>query len=419
MKVSFLTRWGIGMVVFAALAGCSGGGSDDDPQESARLVQEATTSLNAMLCGGTAPGAQNLQSLSTKFTQALEADRSNNQAAFGFGISTVAYRAQLLVDLISTGRDVPTAANDPLLEAVRLTTPWRLSPPTETSAIEGLRLALAAPYAMSRLSRQVNPANVRTALTNLMNSIDAAIPTLQQASAQTNFTYTIADFESCSTSTATRTVDQADVQSLLAGMYAARAILSMALAYDFNYGTFDFNQTVEDRFATQLANGTPLTPNDYLPAAPFGQLTGGGAALMLAAQNHLSLGANMANTALTTLQARPSQTGHLIDATGLNFTEASAGIALFNNALTQPVTVGSDPPVTINANAWFTSPPADLRALLPTYQTNASGAFTNESSYPDPTLDGLLVDPPDDLFAATVAGNERVGVLAARAFLEF
>ncbi len=190
----------------------------------------------------------------------------------------------------------------------------------------------------------------------------------------------------------------------------------MTLAYDFNYGSFDFSQTIESRFGAQLANGTPLAPANYLPPAPFGLLTNEGRAQMQAAQGYLSQGADVANAAANTLQARQNQTGHLIDSTGVNFTEVRAGIALFKNALTQPVTLGNDPAITVNLSAWFTNPPADLRSILPTYSTNASGAFTTPSSYPDPTLGGLLVNPSGDLFAAEVSAEEPVAALAAQAF---
>lgn len=137
-----------------------------------------------------------------------------------------------------------------------------------------------------------------------------------------------------------------------------------------------------------------------------------GVARFGAAKNDLSTAADRATTAVTTLKARASQSGHLIDATKVNATELTAQIAQFKNALTQQATING---TTYNLNAWFTNPPVSLRALEPTYhvttQFGTKSLTASATDFPDMTLGGLIVNPTASQYSQSISSYDDVSRL--------
>lgn len=416
-RLRSMALWAMCVLAVGLAAGCGGGGDSNNGQDAAALVQRGTDDLNKILRGTDQPTAAKLKSIADTFSQARSKDSANKRAAFGYAVGTVAYNAQQVVDL-ATARGRATGPDNPLVQTARQLSPWGMPVPGKETTKQTVRFAIGAPLAVTRLRQAASPAEIRTAVTNLRTAVTEAITALLSVESDASFTFVIADYRSGAAPTATLSVDQGDVQAFLTSLYAARALLAMALAYDVDGGTFDFSQSISTRFAAQIATGAPVTPNDYLPPAPFGGLTSEGAALLASAKSDLITGAGMAEEALNTLQARTTQTGHVLDATSLDFGEVRDGVNQFRNALnnTIPIEIEEGVTVTVNLNAWFTNPPS-LRGLMPTYSPlGPNELIAAPGAYPDATLGGLLVNPPVGFFSASVSTGDRVGALAEDAF---
>ena len=405
------------------------------------LVALGHSHLNDMLTGQTPSNDQNLQILRDIFAKAYSQNPANPEAEFGFAISSPAYRAMAFYERIQ-GRSAGASADSTLNAISQRAVFWKNPSLGASVGDDAMHLALAAPFAgtgtskSAGRSRAVDPVQVHAALADLKAAIDEALPAAEQAAGNAGLSFVIADYHAGAAATATINVDQGDAQAYVTSLYALRAIANIVLAYDTDWKNFDFSQEVQTALSAKLAAGTPIVPDDYLPPAPFATLAADGKVRFAAAQSDFSTASDRALTTLTTLQNRAVKTGHLLDATTWNMASLQTVINTFKTALTQkytqtvllqnaapyPDTIAVT--LTIDLNAWFTNPPASLRALLPTYQVatlqdNGNGYTTltaTPSAFPDKTFGGLLVNPPDAALTVNLDPYRNFGYLTTAGF---
>lgn len=399
-----------------------------DPTAAQASVETGKAQLNNLLQSPGNPTLAQLQAIQTTFASAHAADGSNSQAAFGFAASSIAATTQsALIALGAASRAAgSTGTSDtlkPLSDTILAVNPWSGQALSTRSLKNTLSRATTAPIAMTQVRighRSVDINALRTSLIALRQALDGAIPAAKQAAGDPNFAFTMYDFNH---NGGTLTADQGDAQTFLSGLYATRAVISAALAYNVDYGSFDFNQKLRDKFGANLQTGFVIKPDDYLPAAPFATLNTDGQAYMKSVISDLQAAANTAQTATATLRARASGAGHLVPTTGVDFSAVSGDIAQVQSALTGNYTFASSQPVTVNIPGWFNSPPPSLRALEPTYtitsvDTNNTQNFTMSASAPDRTLGGLVVNPPSSgALTATYYGTDSLANLASASYL--
>jgi hypothetical protein len=388
-------------------------------------VTEGRTQLDAVLRSDDDPTATTLQSIRDRFSRAYQLDRSNRQAAMGYAVSDVAVAAQRVIDVLTRSRGVSRAelAKDPAYQVASSAIGWNVSRPSANTTSRALKSATSLPFSLAGRRRSVDLNQLRAELTALYDTLNNALPIMETVAADPTFTFPIADFQD---GEGERLIDQADVQTILGALYAAQAVLGVGLAYEFDYGQFDFNQRVGDRFANKTP-GSTVTPNEYLPPAPFGNLRSNGGGLFAASRAGLGKAADLIKAAATTMQNRPAPDGHLIDSgtfTAGDFADVRDGADDFKAALTSQYTFEDG--TTINANAWFSSPPASLRAFVPTYQVVEYTYFdfnlnrdnttiqliAGPGDFPDKTFGGLIVNPNNDSFNASAFPTDTVGSLA-------
>lgn len=421
----------IGSALFAP--GCGGGGSDDDnslppgvvapdPVGAQQQVENGRNALNTLLQSETPPSAQSLQGVRSTFADAYARDPANAQAAFGYGLSEVAAAVQHFAEE-SQGSGLTAGA---LGRAIHPLSGQKLRLPDGADLIS--RMAGAPLLRRLTESSSLSPgrheagASERDNLLLLRAALDRAIPAITVSANTAGFTFMMADpWENAPATAAQITVDQADAQAFLALLYVARGGTGAAVAYQFDVAGFDFNEAISQRFAAK-ADGDTVTPDEYLPPAPFLNLASDGQAFMASAKADLSAGVDNGLTAEALFRARTVKTGHLIDAENtLDLAQFRASLLVFKDALSNPYQISSQPPVTVNLNAWFTNPPASLRALLPTYRVARSGPsmnlVTGPADFPDKTFGGLFVGLPDETFVAGFQGYEPVSLLSGAAIL--
>lgn len=399
-------------VAFAALVllmapGCGGGGGGDgdnlDPEEARRLAQIGHAALNDLLLSPTPPSQEAVRSVHTTFSEAYARDPNNVEAAFGYGLMEIAMAVQDL-----TGQTLPVV----LGRAVEGDLGTGLRPLDAAGWMRHAALAPLSPIGKGRQAGLLTGEIPRERVVRFRESMGRAIPAIQRAADTPGFSFAIVNFRQRPPGApGTLTADQGGAQALLALLYAARAVGGLALAYDTSAGGFNFDQPIAERFAAK-PDGAIITPDEYLPPVPFLTLMGDGPALFAEAKVDLTTAADTGLTALTTLAARPSHTGHVLDTGDVNFTQVRAALLILKDALSNPYAIPGNVPVTVNLNAWFTNPPANLRALLPTYHVQRlPGEMVLQAGpgdYPDRTLGGLLVNPPLPLFVTAVRGSEPV-----------
>ncbi len=416
-------------------AGCGSGGSSPVPVTApstvdtigaARDVQTGQIALNGLLASSNTASASALQTVGASFASAHAKDPNNTQASVLLGLTQIAVAAQDVADAAAPLGD--SRASIPFADLSRFQLKnWGglrsslIGKGKTRAALLASPLLLAQSAGKTSKGRAtVDSARLRAALENLRTVIGNSLPLIQQGADDPNFAFGLTDFI---TNTETeRVMDRADVAVIVSALYETRAGLSLALAYDTNVGSADFAQTIAARFPTKNLGDT-LTPDEYLPASPFGTLTGDGKGNFASAKTEIATGADKGQTALTYLQGRTNSQLHLIDSADLtnqDYLTAKFALTGLKAALDGPVTVPlGDSSITLNLNAWFNNPPASLRAFFPTYTvgTDASDALVLQAtaaSYPDLTFGGLVVGTsgiPAKAFDMTIPTDKNLGDL--------
>ena len=202
-------------------------------------------------------------------------------------------------------------------------------------------------------------------------------------------------------------IDLGDVYLFHGALLAARWALAIPVSYNLNIGTFDFSASA-DKLDT---NGDGLlSTSEYLPAAPFGNLTD--SATMLDAKNDMTtaadkiiagINATLAETsddydliAWHTPDAGPTQTDLLNArdyATSLKTSMSSATTFSWQD--------GEDTKsIVAFLGAWNTNPPASLTSMMPAQevirwynwnsQTFEYDMDIAEGGFPDATFGGMF-----------------------------
>jgi hypothetical protein len=400
------------------LAGC-GGGSDSspasglapgglsrlDPAASAARVTAGQAALGELFRSEQVPTLSQMSGMRNTFAEAYRLDNTNQQAAFGLAVTTVAARTQQAVYTLAISGRSRAETERLVAQTMAGFLPWQTKSVRADFGANTVKAVVSAPFAVQKQmhGRQVNSAKLKSELQGILESLNTAIPLMELSAAASDFGFAL-NYEP----TEAMVIDQADAKTLLAGMYAARAALSVALAYEVNPSSFDLSQTVSATLPP-LANGARVSPDQYFPPAPFGNLASDGKSRFTQAKADLALAADMARSATTTFATRPVATGHLINSNGLDLGTLTAGADAFKAALTNPYPLPDG--TVVNLGAWFAHPPTSLRALLPTYTyvvenaemgTGEAYFVANPSDYPDPTFGGLVISQP--------AGNPQARV---------
>ena len=411
-------------VVSISLSGCGGsggGGTTVDAPGSKAQVTAGQTLLNTMLNSKVDPTYDNLSSLRATFLDAYNKDKSNKQAKFGYATSDVALSSQKVIDAINgVFHSKSRGKTDPITQTAQQANPWRATRPGVDSTRKILGLAWKMPGAISNLtrSRQVDAEKIRVVVREMFDRLNEDLPLLESLAQDSTFSFDIANFREGS---GTITMDQADLQSVLTGLYGVRAVLAIALAYDFNPRGFDFNKSVGDVFGNKT-DGSLVTRDEYLPVTPFGNLMSDGKADFASAKSDLKKGADEAVIAVTNLHARINQSNRLIDGSDITSDDVKLvqdDATKFKSGLEGEITL--DDGSAINAAIWFNNPPASLRAFEPTYHVSIVKDFNGDpkplltaenADFPDPTFGGLIVKPRGDL-KVQVSWHGNMGDLAS------
>ncbi len=203
-----------------------------------------------------------------------------------------------------------------------------------------------------------------------------------------------------------------------AEMYALEAVidgllaqLRVLVAYNLDPGDYDFD--LEDYERDADSNGI-LTPAEWMPASPFGELVD--ASEMAAAKSDTIAGLNAARQAISIVLNETRANGFLEaftdeDRPGTTPEEARADLEELDQDLAE-VQAAIDAPsvvtmsltndegeqqeysITCHFGAFYDTPPADLKALMPNLGLESSWGeaegYTIGASWPDRTLGGIF-----------------------------
>ena len=435
-----------GLLVFLSggvLTGCGGGGngkslivgpSSSDQLQAVSGVQAGQAQLNALLSADTPPSQADLNAAAQTFAAAYAQDPQNNEAAMGLALSSVAAAAQKVsdaadaVDVVALnpagrGASQKPAAASAARALAHLVSPWKMGRVDGKSVGRLAALSAQMPLLLGQSRRSGRAQAENEALVQSLSELKAtlarAIPLIKPGANQADFAFALVDYQTGTD--AARIMDAADATVFLASVQMGHGALNAALAYDLNAQAFDFNEKIGDRFIQKQAGDT-VSPDEYLPPAPFLTLTPTGKADFAQAKKDLESGADSAGTALHRLQARSANgTLHLLDAadanllTAADYAQARSAVAAFELALSFPVPVPGSDGLGLNLAAWFANPPTSLRPFLPTYRVKADSGFTyldaDASSFADLSFGGLISGiNPDDL-TLRFSGDQTVGEL--------
>lgn len=406
------------------LAGCGGGGGNGNGGGSGNngsstgggttppTLMPAEASLNSLVRSTNTVTITNLTATVSQFDQARQADPTNKDAQLGYAISEFALAgaqaANLNGTVIANLRTPKAASAVPALRVGQLAqglTLWKLpqflagsgSAALWPRAADFLPTSVVAARTVLKPRATVTPAQVQTALTGLDASLVKVEQALSVVAADPNYTYTLADPNQPTNTSATVKVGSAEIQILLAAVGAVRSLDNLGLTYNADPGTFNFNATVP---ASALAGGS-FAPAAYLPPSPFLTLNADGAARAGAVKTELNAVAVAGVAAIEAVKTR-SNSGYLLDpgtlVTSAQLTTVEGHIQTYQGLLSGPQNIpltvnGQTVSTSVNIGAFLSRPPADLKALLPILAVSTDSGGTTSltfSRYPDPTFGGIF-----------------------------
>jgi hypothetical protein len=212
------------------------------------------------------------------------------------------------------------------------------------------------------------------------------------------------------------TIRAEEVRAYRAALRLVVFLVDTAIAYSWDDGGFDWNRT--DRQMDANSDGL-LTPGEYLPVGAFMTLVNGPA--MTEAWSALTAAVDDAQAVATKMASSPDPQQILAiresSGQGIDWAAVRDGLAQYKPALSSAtpmklsyfdISTMSDVAysVSVNASALWTNPPANLKALAPTFAIVTSGdsPYTYESriieSVPDKTLGGVFPNAATEVPAA-------------------
>jgi hypothetical protein len=255
------------------------------------------------------------------------------------------------------------------------------------------------------------PWAIANALESLRFAASSAINALNQIPSNAAPTL-IAD----ATPDGSETADNATAQfgpperaALLAILEAVSAQLDLATAYQTSIGAFPETNAAITTYASSFDSGTPVTPNEFLPASPFMDIKADGAARLTSAKQSWLAAVTTGKNALTLLLDRASADTIIPQPSSGLVAQASLDLdgfaAPMQGAVTaQDVLLADDTyTLVINLLQFINQPPASLRPFVPsvlltTLDTNVFGVDTDTNSAIDRTWSGLFPNGLPDIY---------------------
>lgn len=397
-----------------ALAGCGGGGSSS-PRQSSYSV--ALKHLNAIVTGNTPATTANVGADAAEWQSLYNHNPNNPSIATGFAIS----QATLAGETFDTTIDGPTpgfargkAAKAIKAHQVQLQqfgealAIWRLP-----SLAAGGSLSWPQATDFTPLDEPaLGGSQIQADLATLDQSLVSVEQALSVPLSNPSFTFTLAD-PTDKSGTQTVKLGQAEFNTLYMLVATLRGIINPLLAYNMvepNYNGSTRISSIEAIALELETQGASVTPAQYMAPSPFLTLNANGAADMATSKAELLAAITDGTSAINEIEAR-NNSGYLIDP-GTFFTESdlnqiSAHLALYQTYITGPFQAketdgaGDVVSTTVDVNAWFTSPPPDLKAFFPTFTVQAvsdsnsstgydTSLLLSPSAYPDLTFGGLF-----------------------------
>jgi hypothetical protein len=200
-----------------------------------------------------------------------------------------------------------------------------------------------------------------------------------------------------------------------AALEALKGTTDLILAYNLNYGNFDFGENFVSTFPSEVQSGTPIPTSSYLPKG----------FLQLQSESDMKdtgvqwlNGDQDATSALDVLTTRMTthSTGWIADVYGdvagiysqANINAAQRAVTNFKKTLTQPTSLGKlknsngnlSPSLTLNLAAWIgpnATPPASLLPFFPSVTTsvyvNGTHYHYSDGNLPIGAVEGTIDDP--------------------------
>ncbi|BDI33611.1 hypothetical protein CCAX7_56620 [Capsulimonas corticalis] len=415
---------GVGALI---LTGCGGGGGGSDSGSNpngptpAKQIQQGQSDINSIVRNSSSSNTQTvLQDAVTNFNLARKSLPSNNDAQAGFAISQAALAAiQFSKTLGVTSFALKANAAGPQSRLTRMAQAsnalaiWNF--PAFLSGSDKLPLPTASdliPHVMVPHD-SLTPVQIQASLVSLDTSLAAAESALSGPLANPSYVYIIADPSHTDSSTATVKVGNAELRTLAALIAVLRSVTNVTTAYSADEGTFNFGADVHTLSPFTL-NST-VSPTTFLPGGTFAKLNTDGKTRMATVKTELQATITDAVTAVQSIKTRDN-TGYLLNpgtlVTTQQLTNFQTQAQSYQPYLTgvQSVTLNTTNngviTLKINLNAWFTNPPADLKAFLPTMkvtQSSGGNATLVTTPLPDHTFGGLLpAGVPSNTFNGTI-----------------
>jgi|GEM_PF-4112574 len=313
-----------------------------------------------------------------KFQSILTTTPANNDAKVGYAISEAAMMCEELMETYGAGYNDPNALPDfkPLISGFKALCARKLTQgefgPTFLY-LTADELPDVVPFTGLVSSDTSFPAfwTLIQRLNTFKPRLESAIAALQSIPANAPAT-TIADGipdGSESGANAVAGFGQAERLALLARLQSLRAFVGLACLYNVSTGTYPEGTATLVTFAEEFANSANLSPLQYLPLSPFGDLAADSTERTAIKDWWLAAGTN-AKASLEALRNRSGDTileglnDSTVDTTKLEVTSFEAAIQGTVNSVNVETPDGPQV-ISVNLSQFLgSSPPASLRPFF-------------------------------------------------------
>lgn len=414
----------LGCTILAALvlAGCGGGGGSSSSGPGPHQ------SLDNITSGKTPPTSGNVGGVANQYKTLYQANPNNPDDATGYAISEAAFAGLQFDNAI--GGPAPSVARGSRAAAAHAAAAARLSQfgqalmiwkvPSLLSSNGSLSWPTATDFLPGGAVPEVSSSlptgpQVQAAMAQLDQSLASCETALDVPLSNPSYTYPIVVQSSTNPSqTQTVLLGQAEFNVLYTIIATLRGVINPFLAYNVSDPGYNLQEGLYTVDPTDMGtNGATIGPSVYMPASPFLTLKSGGAANMHTAQTELNTACTDGVDAINEVEARSNNNLYLLDpgtfVTQNELNNVKDQITTYQAYLNGNATIkvldgdGNDVSTTIDLNAWFTTPPQDLKAFYPTYHvvtTVDAGSSTgydttltlSGSDFPDLTFGGLFPD---------------------------
>lgn len=409
----------LALSLMALMSGCGGGGggsSSGTPGGTGGSSPSAPATLDTIIRNPSLATPGNLSPIETAYQQQLAAAPTNVTANAGFAITDAALQAATFQSYNSDLTLQGVLSNSVATQSGSIAKPSvfaRLAPSLMIWRLPAMLTAGSTPK-LSPLDLIPSPEaalqahNLNETVEGEQAELEAIDGQLVQVQAALNvvladptFVYTIADPTQPTDTNATVQLGSAEFEALLGAVDVAVGVINVAIAYDLQVGSFNVEAPISTVLAAQYTSPTGgVAPvSEWLPAPPFGTITGTGAQDIKTSQEQLEAASTAIVAAVTDVQTRNNSGFLLNPGTVISGSQISSYKTEFENDslyLTQEETVStSGGSVLVDLPAFFNNPPTSLLTLMPSLSVTPSGSklivlSISASNYPDPTFDGVF-----------------------------